>query len=553
MAAACKIPAPFPPVIELTEIEKTLRHLLLDVVEYIKQKHLHNGHPPMTDDLVLRFTGGWVRDKLLGVDSHDIDVGISTMTGYKFGAELKEYLDIPEHLEKYRSFHSDDALKSVIGGLHKIEANPEKSKHLETVATRIFGLEVDLVNLRKETYSDHSRHPDMEFGTAQEDALRRDATINALFYNLHTSSVEDLTGRGISDMICQIIRTPLEPYQTFKDDPLRVLRLIRFSSRLGYRIDQDTEEAMQHADIKESLRLKISQERIGAEIEKMLKGKVYCPSPFAALCIIDRLHLYDTIFSNHQDDVTVDASSWVKAKRALMILLDNDYMGIGISQETRTNIRTLLLRDGEDIYHSWMLAAFSPWAIIPQKETPPDKKDLPPRAAMVARDSLRTDNKTFTILKAAATHYKRVTDLKSSFLKQDLGETLADVRWQLGRTIREIGVDWRLCVIQAILLEVMQGEEAANVFKEYEQFLLYLKAQDLLGVDALRPLVNGRQLASAFGVLPGPWMSKALDMVIEWQLRNPERRDGKGAIEEVERRKDSLELTTAPKKKRTKQ
>lgn len=272
MAVEIDASPPVTPTIELTRIENTLRHLLLDVVEYIRKKEVKNGEEIAASNLVLRFTGGWVRDKLLGIASNDIDVGISTMTGYKFGAELKEYLDIPEHLEKYRNFHSDDALRSVIGGLHKIEANPEKSKHLETVATKIFGLEVDLVNLRRETYSDQSRHPEMEFGTAEEDAMRRDATVNALFYNLHTASVEDFTGRGIADLNKQLIRTPLEPYQTFKDDPLRVLRLIRFSSRLGYRIDPHTEEAMQHNDIKDALRLKISQERIGAELEKMLKG-----------------------------------------------------------------------------------------------------------------------------------------------------------------------------------------------------------------------------------------------------------------------------------------
>ena len=65
----------------------------------------------------------------------------------------------------------------------------------------------------------------------------------------------------------------MEPYQTFKDDPLRVLRLIRFASRLGYQIDSETEAAMQIEDIGEALKLKISKERVGTELEKMLRGK----------------------------------------------------------------------------------------------------------------------------------------------------------------------------------------------------------------------------------------------------------------------------------------
>ncbi|WEW61206.1 CCA tRNA nucleotidyltransferase, mitochondrial [Emydomyces testavorans] len=544
-ATIAEVMDPALPIIELTQIEKTLRHLLLDVVEYIKQQDVTNGDESVAGDLVLRFTGGWVRDKLLGVGSQDIDVGISTMTGYRFGLKLKEYLDIPEHLEKYKNFHSDDALQSVIGGLHKIDANPEKSKHLETVATKIFGLEVDLVNLRKETYADHSRHPEMEFGTAQEDALRRDATVNALFYNIHTSSVEDFTGRGIADLRAQLIRTPLEPYQTFKDDPLRVLRLIRFSSRLRYRIDPNTEEAMQHDDIKNALRLKISQERIGTEVEKMLKG----PHPLMALRIIERLGLYDTIFANHQDDVGVDVSSWSRGYRALMAILDDSYNELNTLQQDQALLRDILVRDEDDVFHSWMLAALSPWTTVPQKETAPNKKELPPRAAMVARDSLRTDNKMISILKSTTKYHGLVSELKSAFLKQALGETLPDIRWRLGKGIRIMSTYWRLCVVQAILLEVMQGEEPRKVFQEYGEFLLYLRGQDMLEVEALRPLVNGHQLASALGVKPGPWTAKALDMVVEWQLRHPERSDGEGALDEVKRRRDELDLTACPKKR----
>lgn len=269
-----------PRSLELTPVEETLRQLLLDVAEYIESspRDSEDVSAALPKDLKaakleLRFTGGWVRDKLLGVDSHDIDVGINKMTGYQFGLRMKEYLETAGNTEKYGIDK-----KGTLGGLHKIEANPEKSKHLETVTTRILGLDIDLVNLRKETYSEDSRNPQMEFGTPEEDALRRDATINAMFYNLATHSVEDFTGQGLDDLKRGIIRTPLEPYQTFKDDPLRVLRLIRFASRLDYAIDSAAEQSMSNKDIKDALRAKISRERIGVELEKMLKGIEVCGS-----------------------------------------------------------------------------------------------------------------------------------------------------------------------------------------------------------------------------------------------------------------------------------
>lgn len=260
------------PKIELTPLEHLIERLLLDVKAYIEQKNESTGQDAQ-QEMVLRFTGGWVRDKLLGVDSHDIDVAISTMTGFRFGNFMKEYLDDPKNLAKYKESGNPALNDKEIVKVYKIDANPEKSKHLETVTTRIFGLDIDLVNLRKETYLEDSRNPQMEFGTAEEDALRRDATINAMFYNLNTSTLEDLTNMGLEDLKRRLIRTPMEAYQTFKDDPLRILRLIRFASRLSYRIDEDSKQAMQNESIKDALRLKISKERVGAEVEKMLRGK----------------------------------------------------------------------------------------------------------------------------------------------------------------------------------------------------------------------------------------------------------------------------------------
>jgi tRNA nucleotidyltransferase (CCA-adding enzyme) len=98
-----------------------------------------------------------------------------------------------------------------------IPANPEQSKHLETATMQLHGLSLDLVNLRSETYSVASRIPQIEFGTPLQDAERRDFTINALFYNLHTKEIEDFTGRGLQDLRDGIIRTPLAPLVTFLD------------------------------------------------------------------------------------------------------------------------------------------------------------------------------------------------------------------------------------------------------------------------------------------------------------------------------------------------
>ena len=242
---------------DLSRNEQKLRFLLLEVSNDIAKT---------TTKPQLRFTGGWVRDKLLGIPSDDIDVSITTMTGVEFANQVHEYLETGEGKSKYE--------EDTIGTMGKIEANPEMSKHLETATAKFWrSLQVDFVNTRTETYSQDSRTPQMQYGSPQEDAERRDATINALFYNLENEEVEDLTGRGIDDLKSGIIRTPLEPNRTFKDDPLRILRHIRFASRFDFQIANEDEAAMGNEAIGEALKTKITRERIFKEIEKTLKGQ----------------------------------------------------------------------------------------------------------------------------------------------------------------------------------------------------------------------------------------------------------------------------------------
>lgn len=103
------------------------------------------------------------------------------------------------------------------GKIAVIQANPDQSKHLETARMRIKGTWIDLVNLRSETYSEHSRVPEMEFGTPLQDAMRRDFTINSMFYNINKGVVEDFTEKGLEDLDDKILRTPLPPMDTFLD------------------------------------------------------------------------------------------------------------------------------------------------------------------------------------------------------------------------------------------------------------------------------------------------------------------------------------------------
>ncbi|KAJ1557011.1 CCA tRNA nucleotidyltransferase, mitochondrial, partial [Nowakowskiella sp. JEL0078] len=268
-----KVPAVFAndkPTINLSKKEQQICELVVNVAEKISSN-------PNRAPVIVRIAGGWVRDKLLEKESYDLDFALDSISGYEFAKAVSEYM-VQAGLE--------------VRTIAKIEQNPEKSKHLETATTKVFGQEVDFVNLRTETYQNDSRIPIAEFGTPYQDAERRDITINALFYNLHTKEIEDFTGKGLDDLRNGYIRTPLSPLQTFIDDPLRVLRVMRFACRFGYEIDPDIILAASLPQIKNAFSTKLSKERIGIEIDKMMSG----PDPVRVLNLISKFGFYRLVF-----------------------------------------------------------------------------------------------------------------------------------------------------------------------------------------------------------------------------------------------------------------
>ena len=222
--------------------------------------------------------GGYVRDCFLGRSSDDIDVvveGSGVDFANKVAARLEE-IEYSQHKTR-----------------HKI--NVSEFKTYGTAMIKYRGLELEFVGARKESYRKESRNPIVENGSLTDDQLRRDFTINAMAFSLCKEDFGALVDPfgGLSDLERGIIRTPQDPDITFSDDPLRMLRAVRFATKLStpqlqFRITPECMEAMR----RNQNRLQIlTRERIAEELNKML----VVPKPSKAFRLMDEAGLLDLI------------------------------------------------------------------------------------------------------------------------------------------------------------------------------------------------------------------------------------------------------------------
>ena len=595
--------------LSLAPRESLLRQCLLDCARTV---------PP----LEIRFAGGWVRDKLLGRNSDDIDVALSTMSGKEFGEiflkfyygdegeggmgeekrewykmEARKVLGIDEgnSREEVKSGQPRDEKEPVTKKednkskdqtepgrkLAIVEEDAEKSKHLAVAKMKLLGLEIDLVNLRTEVYSQNSRTPqEIALGTAEEDAMRRDATINALFYNLHTGLVEDFTGKGLQDLLVdRVMRTPMEPFKTFRDDPLRVLRLIRFASKFDFAIDEEAQVAMRHPIIRQALRSKISRERVRIEIVKAFEG----PRPDRALLQIYELGLFSCCFADPaetheegeaeaeeaeaarnggQNFISCDGLAHIpKICDQLKKLLNNEYL-----------VSRLQLDSPDTRSWPWLLACYVSGSAS-------GIRGATSSATHAFKEAMKATVREVKLLRAAITNRAEISALAASVASLN-GKTVVEgepggkgtsqkegggggghdstatmSRGSLGMTIRRWGPSWGHQVLYSLLHDLTRpaqdsGEDTSdpsplhdidassspiyplfnsNIVSTYILFLEHLDHINLerdQAINGIKPPLNGRQIIDVLDKKqPGPGNKLAADMVLWWRFDHPDEQD----------------------------
>lgn len=480
-------------------------------------------------DSIIRVAGGWPRDKLMGRESDDIDVTIDNLSGLTFAIRVAQHLGLGDKI-----------------GV--IKANPDKSKHVETAVMNILGQEVQFTGFRKESYTDESRIPTIEHGSLLEETYRRDFTINSLYYNLNDGKIEDVSGQGIIDIRRCIIRLMVPPKKiwermgikdldaankkSFTDDPLRVLRAIRFACRFNFGLDKGLVEAALCADVLEAFKKKVSRERMQIELRKMLTG----PQPARAISLMKDLGFFDTVFplpegylywDMDQNTPYHDLNVWEHTFTAMENLQTvTESMDISENDKFVINLATLLHDTGKlnPKVHGKKKGAnglrttyygHERYSIIAAKEM---LEGLPGiRASEIKRVQL--------LIEGSGKTNPNYTPGNQNCNLSNKG---------LSKFVKLMGDDWQLAIVINMADATSKRKDGIKdfAFNYHANMMQRIRSLGPKKIMNMKPLLNGDEVIEIIGREPGPWIGNIMTKMLEWQFKNPKvtRKDAEGFV-----------------------
>lgn len=577
-AEKCAIVASGDVTIDLMPEEKNLFQLFEDTVKAYEQKKApfeiiqneENGlitykHPSLNEfnlpkdlhkPIEVRIAGGWVRDKIMKQASHDVDIALDSMSGHQFAILVQQYLIYKQDLEKQseaqeqtRTQTDGRKSKSKKPRIAVIAANPSQSKHLETATITILGIDCDFVHLRGgETYTSDSRIPTLKSNaTALDDALRRDFTVNSLFYNLRRRHVEDWTGRGVQDLLKdKLLVTPLDARITFNDDPLRVLRAIRFAVRYDLKLSDEIVHAAMSPEVHHSLHVKVSRERVGKELEGMLSGKNARPN--VALKLMTELKLIGCVFEfpgamtfkgsmlgndyglieNNEDKKLAREKSWLEATELLrycspvLASFENEH-------------------EGFDLRIFYLSIFLLPLRNLVCTDAKGKEFQLP---TCIIRDSIKYSNKDTN---SVTTLLRHIDEMRSILRAFDPSNGSGFSRLESGLLIRNLKDLWVTVLAVATTAEIrasigtdsdtdmnMNVDEMSSEYdkdKNAKQIATWVEKakcyqrtvqeSNLDGCWKIRPLLDGKAILKSLDLPRGPIIGIYLQEQVKWMLMNP--------------------------------
>ena len=477
----------------LTEKEKECFSIIMNI---LKKNNLTS--------TICRVAGGWVRDKLLGKESDDIDIALNDMKGSTLANLINE--------ELYPG-------KNKVG---IIQQNVEKGKNLETATIKVYQTWIDLVNLRCDDKN--------KIGTPLTDAERRDLSINSLFYNINEEKVEDFTNKGIHDLENGIIETPIDAEITFRDDPLRILRMLRFAIkykfRIGFNINNYIEKNKE--EIVKNFYDNISKERIEKELYKVFNMN---NSSFA-IAYLYSFNILDIILltKNYDQENNYDN---------IFLKIANLYiLGEYLLEKTKIFEIEMNPENFNKIDYSLLLLT------------------------LYFRNIKNNNDNSLMNQQILKFTYKTSTDyLKSNYLMCAYFDELYNLinqenynRLFIGKVLRKITYKNILpCLYASIVYEYIEKTQLnnlmndidnnllQNIIEKNKRFLSYIINEDMMHIDKMKPLFNGKEILEKLNIKAGKELGILIENLIDEQIKEPNLNKD-DAIVLLKKKKDEIGL-----------
>ena len=446
-----------------------------------------------------RVAGGWVRDKLLGNENDDIDITLDNITG-------QDYLKL---LESEISKNEESIIKI-------IKNTNEKSSNLQTAAINIFGKDIDLVNLRKEVYIKNSRVPEISRGTPEEDAFRRDITINCLFYNINKECVEDFTKKGLYDLKNGLINTPKDSLISFNEDPLRILRIIRFATRFRFKI---SENILKNLMITQEFKNILSIQRIEKEFSKMLENDFY----YASIYLLYKNKYLEYILNveeySKENNLIDNYFLLNSAMNSILIKSFIDKKNLFNNQKQKQNDYKQKLKIEN---FATLLLPYKKFEIKEKNKSISLSKEIGSKKFMLPKSEINDIN---ILIEGENELLNKINNKDENvFTRINMGLYL--MKYKFNNIISIV----KLAICEEYLnnlnnkekiIEELDSDKIKIIIDKYMKIIEFIKNEKLEKIENIKPLLDGKQIKQKFNIKNGKDIKKYIDNLIKEQINNP--------------------------------
>ena len=452
-------------------------------------------------DSIFRVAGGWVRDKLLSIPNDDIDITIDNITGQEYISLLSES-------------------KSDISQIYKVIHNTnEKSSKLQTASINLYGKDIDIVNLRKEEYTKNSRVPIITKGTPEEDAMRRDITINCLFYNINKKCVEDFTNQGISDLKKGIINMPKDPKISFDEDPLRILRIIRFATRFKFSL---AENIVDNLYIKDEFKNIISRQRIEKEFSKMMENENY----FASVYILYKYKYLEYILNVDDNDklnINIDNQQMINSAVNLILIKsridkNKDYF------EEKNNNNSSNKYNYKILNYACLLLPYKKFEIpegknkftILSKIIATKKFVLPKTEINDIILKIEGETELMNLLKKSKEEIFQRYNISQILIKYKYKNLFDIIKLAICEEYLNIKCNDNNDIIEDIDINIMN-----SLFNKYKEIIEFIKKEKMENIENVKPLLDGKEIMKILNMKDGKKLKNYINLILKEQINNP--------------------------------